>query len=376
MMKELKAAILIIVVVLLTIATAHAQRKFPGKVVEVIDGRTCVLELPSGRLTAVLQYIETPDADQPLHEVVTAHFRSLVIGKLVEFSPRVVMRDRTVGQMLLGGVDVGQQLLRDGAAWHSLPEKSGQDVGERGRYEQNEALAKSEKRGVWSIDQLKPTWEYRAEQEALAAKAQKDAIEKARIEATWKVQNRPVAKPSNIASNAGFAGNGDVDLFKDAFDENKYDQSAGFGGLRQKIDADGNGGRISTPTIHLDFPKSGFLTKVNARLLYCFRGQPTNIQASFYMFGLVAVSKSQKLKKNPSFIVIADGRRIDFGRALYFSQVYDGETAEMIFYKLTAAQIQKIAAAREIKVQLGPFTGSVAPETYEMLRNIYAATSN
>src|SRR5690349_1615860 len=118
-----KPVVFIVVVLVLTAISAYPQRKFTGRVVEVTDGKTCVIQLPAGRLTAVLQYIEIPEPEQPMYSEVKAHLEKLVLDKTVEFLPRGVMKDRTIGQLMVKSVDVSQQMLRDGAAWYSVAER-------------------------------------------------------------------------------------------------------------------------------------------------------------------------------------------------------------------------------------------------------------
>ena len=161
--ENIKPFIFIVIVLFLTAISAYPQRKFAGRVVEVVDGKTCVVELPSGKLTVVLQYIEVPDPEQPLHDTVKAHLTNLVLDKKIELMPLGVIKNRTIGRLYVKGVDVSQQMLRDGAAWYSVAERSGQDEDESLVYQDNENQARSEKRGVWGVADLKPVWEYRAE---------------------------------------------------------------------------------------------------------------------------------------------------------------------------------------------------------------------
>ena len=58
-------------------------------------------------------------------------------------------------------------MLRDGAAWYALPEKSAQDKTEGEEYLSIEAQARTEKRGVWGVENLKAAWEFRAERAEL-----------------------------------------------------------------------------------------------------------------------------------------------------------------------------------------------------------------
>ena len=62
--------------------TAFSQRKLSGKVVEVIDGKTAVVEIgTSGKLKVVLQYIEIPEPEQPLHGWLKSIWKNLLLGK-------------------------------------------------------------------------------------------------------------------------------------------------------------------------------------------------------------------------------------------------------------------------------------------------------
>ena len=91
--------------------------------------------------------------------MVKEHLRDLAVGKMIEYRPRNIMSDRTIGQLWSNGVDLSQQMLRDGAAWHVPSQLSGQERTEFDMYAATEAAAKNEKLGIWSAVDLKPSWE-------------------------------------------------------------------------------------------------------------------------------------------------------------------------------------------------------------------------
>jgi endonuclease YncB( thermonuclease family) len=125
-----------------------------GEVVEVVDGRTIVVATANGRVKVELQCIEIPEPGQQLYETVNDHLRKLLAGRIVEYKPKMILPDRVIGRVHLNNLDVSQQMLRDGAAWH-LPKKiSGQDKAEFDAYASIETAARAEKRGVWSIPGL------------------------------------------------------------------------------------------------------------------------------------------------------------------------------------------------------------------------------
>ena len=123
-MKHLRY-IFLAIIALIFVPTAFSQQTFVGKVVEVVDGKTAVIELDTKKkVTAELEYIEIPEPEQQMRDTVKSHLQNLLLGKTVEFVARALMPTRLVGKIYLGNVDISQQLLRDGAAWYAVPEKN------------------------------------------------------------------------------------------------------------------------------------------------------------------------------------------------------------------------------------------------------------
>ncbi len=166
-MKNIRP-ILLFLLVLLIAGSTFAQRKFEGRVVEVVDGKTIVIDSSSGKVTAELQYIETPEPENPLSKTVRGHLENLVLGKSVEFRLQGFSFVKMTGQIHLGDVDIAQQMLRDGAAWHLPPARSSQDKQASDIYESTQQQAKSEKRGIWARDDLRPAALLREESNAAA----------------------------------------------------------------------------------------------------------------------------------------------------------------------------------------------------------------
>ena len=50
-------------VIFLSAGLGYSQSTLAGRVVKVLDGKTVVIEISSGKLTAELQYIEVPEPD-------------------------------------------------------------------------------------------------------------------------------------------------------------------------------------------------------------------------------------------------------------------------------------------------------------------------
>lgn len=362
--ENLKPVIFIAIVLVLTAISAYPQRKFAGTVTQVIDGRTCVIQLSGRKVTAVLQYIEIPDPQQPLYQTVREHLAKLVLGKTVEFLPRIVMTDRTAGQLMVKGVDISQQMLRDGAAWYSIPEKTGQDPAESLVYIDNETQAKTEKRGVWSMADLKPSWEFRAEQEALQRKKDEEAAKEAAFIREMEMQRKKKAVPQRqqVAPQ--------MEMWADVGGANDFDQPLGMGGLRAGYDPRLRVGHISTPSIYLDFPNSDFLQKVDARLFYLYKGDKTNVEDSIYMVGFIVSSKNYQFVKSNNLMITADAQKFALGKAKRFTRENMNSVSELLLYRITRAQLLKIAKAEKISVQIGVHKGAISAGSLTMINNL------
>jgi endonuclease YncB( thermonuclease family) len=367
-MKNLKPVIFIVIVLFLTAISAYPQRKFGARVIEVIDGKTCVLQVPGGKLTVLLQYIEVPDPDQPLFNTVKQHLEGLVLDKAVEFMPRGVIRDRTVVRLFVKNVDVSQQMLRDGAAWYSVLERSSQDEDESLLYRDNEAQAKTEKRGVWGIN-LQPSWIYRAEKAALQKmkeeEAARAAVKNAAVQETPKPKKK-VVQPKQVTPQ--------VELWADVGGANQYDQPLGVSGLRAGYDPAMKVGHISTPSIYLDFPNAGLLQKVDSRLFYLYKGDKANVEDSVYVIGFIATAKDYMFVNSNSLTITADAQRFALGNARRFSRQDGTAVKELLLYQITRAQLLKMVKARRIGVQIGDHRGGISTESLAVINKLLGAS--
>src|SRR5687767_679243 len=118
--------ILAALIIALTAPVGSAQMKTGGQVVELVNGKTVVVAVPAGRITVELSYIDVPEPAQALHKVITNHVSGLLLGKVVDVETRGLSSGTISGKLLLQGVDISLQLIRDGAAWHLPMEVSGQ----------------------------------------------------------------------------------------------------------------------------------------------------------------------------------------------------------------------------------------------------------
>lgn len=107
------------VLLLLVLAVTENVFAWPGQVVSVTDGDTIKVLDPAGQQVKVRLYgIDTPEKKQSFGQAATKHTANMIAGKTVEIEE--VDRDRygrIVGIVLVGGVNVNQELVKNGYAW-------------------------------------------------------------------------------------------------------------------------------------------------------------------------------------------------------------------------------------------------------------------
>lgn len=369
--ENLKPVVFVVVVLVLTAISAYPQRKFGGRVVEVIDGKTCVVEVPGGKLTFVLQYIEIPDPEQPLHQTVKGHLQSLVLDKRVEFLPSGVMKDKTIGRLFVKGVDVSQQMLRDGAAWYSVAEKSGQDEDESLLYQDNETQAKNEKRGVWGVENLKPVWEFRAEKAVLQRKQEEEAAKSSAFVSEMQNQQRQQQKPTvqptrQLDRESGlWADNDEVKLPKGIMN---------VGGLLVAHDPSGLIGFVGTPPLKFEVLGNDNAPEMVIGIIYMYADDGPRGMKRFYIITVESESDDYNFLTNNNLVVTADKQKINFGKAKRGSLKYDYGVKEVLTYEIKRQTIEKIANSRDIQIRVGKYDGKSPAGIQDLLKNMLKAT--
>lgn len=363
-MKNLKL-IFLAAFILISASAVFAQTRVSGRVVEIVDGKTVAIELLNGRLlVAELQYIEVPEPGQPFSEVAKEHLRSLTLDKKVDFKARGLMPTRTVGQLLLKGVDISQQMIRDGAAWYAVLEKSSQDAAESKIYQSNEAQAKSEQLGVWSIANLKPSWEIRAEV-AAKRKQQTELAEKS-FQTTYKpAPKRPVAAKRPAPSKSGFEMWADVSDYA-------AEQPTGVGGLVLNYDANARTGFVSTSRAVIDLSAKNFNHRIDLRMAYLYHDGEKG-RESIYMVGVLSESNEWKFLTANNLTVVADNQKIVLGKARRLFRQSPTAVQELLLYKINRTAIAKIARTKNLEIKLGTYSGKVSGKLLDMLKNLLQA---
>ena len=128
---------------------------FEGKVIRVSDGDTIVvLTQDKEQIKVRLNGIDAPEKKQPFGKQSTKFLANLVAGKTVEIKKEGNDRyGRTIGTVLLDGLDVNKEMVANGYAWAFRKYSK--------KYAPDESNAKHEKLGLWAEEDPTPPWEYR-----------------------------------------------------------------------------------------------------------------------------------------------------------------------------------------------------------------------
>lgn len=312
---------------------ASAQMTVNGTAIDVVDGKTVLIELPNGKVRAEMQFIEVPENGQQLHEVVVQHLRGLVVGRPVSFRAQQIMKDRTVGLLMVGEVDIAQQMLRDGAAWHIRYRPTGQNGPEAKNYESNEADARSEKRGVWSIEGMKTAWQYRADRDS-ATSATVPVLTK-----EFPVERTQIKKPT------GYWG-----------DVNPRMQN--IGALANGYNAATRTGYLSTALLGVDpiDAADAALGRVAIEITYVYKEYEVTGRRGDFIVTVMSISgeRWRFLEKN-ELVVLADDKKMVVGKPKRTSEIRDGKHLEKLTYTVDRTTLDRAVNGSDVKIRVGTY---------------------
>ena len=341
----------------------------------MIDGKTAVVEIgTSGKLKVVLQNIETPEPEQPLHGVVKEHLEKFLLGKTAVVFPKGIVNSSTVAQVFVDGVDVSQQMLRDGAAWYALPDKTDKKTAESEIYLSNEAQAKAEKRGIWGIEGLKPAWEFRAEKQQRARAEELAKFEEVRKQN--KNQYQKVSKeklpppPPAVSSNFELWKAGRTATLWDDMDiligNPEYDLNGLF---RYKLDKYPVEAYLTLPVV-LDLSGGNSLPKVSCQFSYLFRKDGKEVDREFLGLGCRSESTQESFKTSNDLTFAADGKKLSFKKPIRFGQQSDKRFREMLLYTLNQQTLLKLSEAKSVRLTLGNYSAPMSDKMHSMIKTL------
>ena len=157
---------ILLLTALLLFANATAADTLLGRVVGVTDGDTVtVLDATNTQYKIRLMGIDAPEKKMPFGQKSKEYLSDLVFNKQVEVE--YSKRDkygRTVGKILVEGVDANLEQVKAGLAWHYKQYQREQSPDDQLAYAQAEEQARAEMRGLWYDADPTPPWDWRKQQ--------------------------------------------------------------------------------------------------------------------------------------------------------------------------------------------------------------------
>jgi micrococcal nuclease len=145
-------------------SSSTAVEPLRGKVISVSDGDTLKLLVGRDTVTVRLDGIDAPESGQSFGGRAKQALAEAVQGKSVVVHARGTDRyGRTLGGILVDGIDVNAMLVERGWAWHY------KQYSRDAKLAALELQARAAKRGLWADSQPLPPWEFRARQRATAS---------------------------------------------------------------------------------------------------------------------------------------------------------------------------------------------------------------
>jgi endonuclease YncB( thermonuclease family) len=342
--------LLVTVFVAASAMVAAAQLRTGGQIVEVLDGKTVIVAVPTGRLTVELQYIDVPEPGQSLHGVIKDHVRTLLLGKSVELQTKGFTRGKVTGKLVLDGVDVSQQLLRNGAAWHLAIEMSGQSRDEFGSYAESESQARQEKRGVWSVADMEPAWQFRAK-----------------------------AKQAGLDQQTGSAGSAPTEWKKSSAKRKGYwsDENPRLknpGGMTHGFNAATQTGFLGTSMLgvaeHASQP-AGQKTAVDLTYYYTENGKKG--RTGYFVVTVISLADKWRFVSSNTLRVEVDGKTFVVGKPKRETDKAAFKLAEKLTYRVDVSTIEKIAHGGDVMVKIGDYNVVPRPGLQMILYNMLQA---
>ena len=122
-----------------------------GRVVGVSDGDSVtVIDAKKTQFKIRLAGIDAPEKAQAYGQKAKESLSDLVFGKQVDVEWSKQDRyGRTVGKIMLGGVDINLEQIKRGMAWHYKQYQNEQSPEDRDAYAQSQSQAQERKMGLW-----------------------------------------------------------------------------------------------------------------------------------------------------------------------------------------------------------------------------------
>jgi endonuclease YncB( thermonuclease family) len=382
-----KSLFISFIFVVFSLQTAFSQGLVNGTVVDVIDGRTLVVSNSIGKeINVRLRFLEIPEPEQPLYDVVKNHLKDLAVGKKIFVTKIQIFSNYTLGVAMLNEknakIDLSQQMIRDGAGWFDVYDASAATDESADDYQATEILAKNEKRGVWGIPEMKTPWEHRDEKTAKNV----TTVSSTSVPNTEKKADdlslAEMVKNSSKDTN-GFGRLAIYDFeYKTAkpvaetgsSTETKSSNPAGnnpTNDLSQVYFSQFNKGSTSTKPYEFTVQNGKTSAKITMMFLYNYSMENSNKNVDKISLWVMSdvTDKAFLQGKNVS-IMLDNGKKINLGK----SQYIPGKRSEgIIFEDIDRNEVLSILESNSVTVVIGKYKKQI-PDSYKQTIDNFVAT--
>jgi endonuclease YncB( thermonuclease family) len=359
--------------VIFSLKTAFSQGLINGTVVDVIDGRTLVVSNSVGNnINVRLRYLEIPEPEQQLSDVVKNHLKDLALGKKIAVTKVQIFSNYTLGVGMITeknvNFDLSQQMIRDGAGWFDVYDASIVTDQSTSDYQETEQLAKNEKRGVWGIAGMKTPWEFRNEK--LLKRAEELSLSE-------------MVKNSSKSTN----GMGKLAIFDFEFKTPKpvAETTNNLTDNKTSNVTANNLNNDLTQVYYAQFNKGGTVTKPfdfsiqngkvtqNFKLMFGYNYSIENSNKNITKLGLLVLAKIERIAflkgKNVS-IILDNGKKVDLGIGRYDS---NKQIEGIQFENVDRTEILSILASNSVTLVIGKYRKEI-PDSYKQTINNFVNT--
>jgi endonuclease YncB( thermonuclease family) len=209
----MKRIVLWLFLVVLVVQSAAYAGVLQATVLEIQDARTVMVVAAGRKVIVTLEGVDVPIGDEPFASVARQHLSDLLLNKEVSVEyTGIGAKGRFNAKIVLKNIDIGQQMIRDGAARYGQIYDTELTAQERNLYLAAENAAHSERRGIWQENVLPSPGVWRQPKPAEPAGAAKAEVSPATAP---KTQNRPGTMPSDstrprVVAEAAGARSGNI----------------------------------------------------------------------------------------------------------------------------------------------------------------------
>ena len=329
-----------------------------------------MIDTPTGRVSGVIEYIDVPEADQPLSATVKQHLATLALDQMCEFQVVSLAPGQLTGRLTVNGVDIAQQMLRDGAAWLIPQEKTGQTSAEYTSYKQVESSAKIDRLGVWSIPDLKPSWLIREERaERLRQELASRPKPRAKLDITSPLQTITRPDRVNVTTNrlAVFEKDAWLDVLAGTDKESP--------GVKVYSDPKGRFTSTYTSVAFVNLSSGQTKQRLECRAI---RGDFLLLNGGsdhLYLFGFRAISDDYNFSTRLSRLsVTADGQTVSMALLHGFRGRAQFGANEIMYFQVSRRFLERIAGAQNVQLRIGKLSGTMDKNLQSLIAQLMAAT--